>query len=305
MKCDIHERFLRDERSRYLAKIAVDLEKALRQRAVAGTPGGAEGRLLAAGDGWRVLDVLCTSGPGDRSFEEQHTGVSIAIVAAGTFQYRASSERRLMTPGSFLLGNPGQAFECSHDHGAGDRCISFQFDPRCFESIVRSRPRFAPVRLPPRRESARLVARTLAALAGASAMSWEELAVLVAAHASEFANDSSPVTAGAPPNALARVTRAIRTIEEDPAAELSLRALASAANLSPYHFLRTFTQLAGATPHQFALRVRLREAALRLATETTRVTDIAYDCGFGDLSNFNRTFRAEFGLAPRAYRQRA
>jgi AraC family transcriptional regulator len=297
--------FLREGRSRYLAKIAVDLKKALRQRAVSGAPGSAAGRRLASGDGWRVLDVLCTSGPDDRSFEEQHGGVSIAVVAAGTFQYRAANQRQLMTPGSFLLGNPGQAFECSHDHGAGDRCISFQFDPRFFASIVPSRPRFAPVRLPPLRESAALIARTFTALEGTSSMWWEELAVLIAAHAARFANDASFVTAPPPPNALARVTRAIRTIEEDPAAELSLRTLASDANLSPYHFLRTFTQLAGATPHQFALRARLREAALRLATETSRITDIAYDCGFGDLSNFNRTFRAEFGVAPRAYRQRA
>ena len=288
-----------------MAKIAVDLEKALRQRVVAGTPGGATGRLLASGDGWRVLDVVCTSGPHDRSFEEQHGGVSIAVVAAGTFQYRAANQRQLMTPGSFLLGNPGQAFECSHDHGAGDRCISFQFDPQFFSSIVPSPPHFAPVRLPPLRESAALVARSFAALAGSSSMSWEELAVLIAAHASRLANDASFVAAPPPPNALARVTRAIRTIEEDPAAALSLATLASEAKLSPYHFLRTFTQLAGATPHQFALRARLREAALRLATERSRVTDIAYDCGFGDLSNFNRTFRAEFGVTPRAYRQRS
>ena len=35
-----------------------------------------------------------------------------------------------MTPGSLLLGNPGQSFECLHAHGAGDRCIAFRFSPR-------------------------------------------------------------------------------------------------------------------------------------------------------------------------------
>jgi len=71
--------------------------------------------------------------------------------------------------------------------------------------------------------------------------------------------------------------------------------------LSPYHFLRTFERLTGVTPHQYILRARLREAALRLA-EPGRVLDIALDCGFGDLSNFNRTFRAEFGVSPRIFR---
>ena len=56
------------------------------------------------------------------------------------------------------------------------------------------------------------------------------------------------------------------------------------------------------TPHQYVLRARLRQAAMRLAVEPARIIDIAFDCGFGDVSNFNRAFRAEFGVSPRAYR---
>ena len=56
------------------------------------------------------------------------------------------------------------------------------------------------------------------------------------------------------------------------------------------------------TPHQYVLRLRLREAAMRLAAEPAKIIDIAFDCGFGDLSSFNRAFRAEFGVSPRAYR---
>jgi AraC-like DNA-binding protein len=37
----------------------------------------------------------------------------------------------------------------------------------------------------------------------------------------------------------------------------------------------------------------------------SRVLDIALDCGFGDVSNFNRAFRAEFGVSPRVYRRQA
>ena len=58
------------------------------------------------------------------------------------------------------------------------------------------------------------------------------------------------------------------------------------------------------TPHQFVLRARLREAATRLATGPGKVLDIALDCGFGDVSNFNRAFRNEFGVSPRAYRSK-
>jgi AraC family transcriptional regulator len=106
-----------------------------------------------------------------------------------------------------------------------------------------------------------------------------------------------------PPSAVARVTRIIRAMERRPDAALPLERMANEAGLSPYHFLRTFARLAGATPHQFALRVRLRDAASRLAAGDARVIDVALDCGFGDVSNFNRAFRAEFGVSPLAYRR--
>jgi AraC-like DNA-binding protein len=50
------------------------------------------------------------------------------------------------------------------------------------------------------------------------------------------------------------------------------------------------------------LRARLREAARRLATGRERVIDVAIECGFGDVPNFNRAFRAEFGVTPRECR---
>ena len=81
--------------------------------------------------------------------------------------------------------------------------------------------------------------------------------------------------------------------------------LAREAGLSPYHFLRTFERLTGVTPHQYVMRARLREAAMRIVAESGKVLDIALDCGFGDISNFNRAFRTEFCVSPRAYRQRA
>ncbi|HWE53567.1 MAG TPA: AraC family transcriptional regulator [Bryobacteraceae bacterium] len=60
--------------------------------------------------------------------------------------------------------------------------------------------------------------------------------------------------------------------------------------------------LTGTTPHQYLLRMRLRRAALRLRTARSKVLDVALECGFGDVSNFLRAFRGEFGVSPRVYR---
>src|SRR5262249_589789 len=265
----------------YLVKIAAELQQALQQRAINGKSGGTTARMLARGQGWSVDDVVCTSGPQDRPFEEQHSDVVIAIVAAGSFQYRASSLSRgaggeLMTPGSLVLGSQGQYFECGHEHGLGDRCLAFRYAPDYFESLLAdsgasvSSLHFAGLRLPPLRELSPIVARALAGLVASDDTPWEEVAIQLATFAVQLKYGSSSDNGDIPPSTLARITRAARAIEQHPYATLALRDLAQEARLSPYHFLRVFERVTGLTPHQYIRRARLRNAALRLATEPTK-----------------------------------
>jgi AraC-like DNA-binding protein len=311
-----------------LAKIAVELQQAVTRHEESGGPGNAAARMLAKGDGWSVADVVCTSGPRDRVFEEQHTCACIVIVAAGSFQYRAQSrsgsDRELMTPGSLLLGSAGQCYECGHQHGAGDRCLSFWYAPDYFERLTADagatgKLDFPVLRVPPLRALSPVVTRALAGLVRQSSCSaanegreripaqsdapWEELSVKLAVQTLQVLGGLSSNPVSAPPSAVARVTRAVRRIDRDPNSGLTLGTLAREAGLSAFHFLRTFESLTGLTPHQYVLRARLREAATRLASEPAKVLDIAMDCGFGDVSNFNRAFRTEFGVSPRVFRK--
>jgi AraC family transcriptional regulator len=293
-----------------LAKIVIALKHALAQRAINGAAGCTTGRVLAQGEGWKVEDVICTHGPRDRAFEEQHKNYTIALVAAGSFQYRGENGHELMSAGSFLLASAGEYFECRHDHGNGDRCIAFSYTPEYFErlapEIVKKDSGFRVLRLPAMRELAPLVARAGAGLMQPGLTSWEEISLEVAAQTVQLASNGT-VPSGLRkqfPSSEARVTRVLRRIERDlhGGLDLSISRLAQEAGLSAYHFLRTFEAVAGTTPHQYLLRMRLREAAVRLSTEPEKVLDIALDCGFGDVSNFNRAFRAEFGASPRRYR---
>jgi AraC family transcriptional regulator len=289
-------------------------------------------RVLGRGDCWSVSEVVCRAGPHDRPFEEQHRHACIALVVQGTFQYQSSSGRELMTPGSLLLGNAGQYFKCGHEHGVGDRCISFGYDSEYFEGLaIEARsPRistpFSALRVPPVRELSALVARACASLAVSntafekeqkssttaavvhtsdsihSSSDWEEIGCELAARTLEIAGDK-PGWRGSPA-AESRVTRSLRMIESQPDCGHSLAALAREAKLSRYHFLRTFRHLTGLTPHRYILRARLRKAATRLMLEPERrVADVALDSGFGDISNFNHSFHAEFGVNPRSYRR--
>jgi AraC-like DNA-binding protein len=294
-----------------LANIAAALTDALAQRKDTGSPGATVARVIASGDGWTVADVICTSGPDDRPFEEHHARYAIAVVAAGTFRYRSPNGREVMTPGSLMLGNEGHCFECGHEHGEGDRCVSFWYEPHYFERLVADagarsgRTRFTVSRLPPLRDLSPLITQACWGALQARPVAWDELAITLAARSIELDAGVHCAGAPAPPNAEARVVRAVREIDRRPGNEHPLDKLAQHAGLSPYHFLRTFERTAGVTPHQYVMRTRLRHAAMRLLAEPGKVLDLALDCGFGDVSNFNRAFRAEFGMSPRAFREQS
>jgi AraC-like DNA-binding protein len=291
-----------------LGKIAVLLNHACAERERLGAEPGLAVRTLAAGDGWAVEDVLCTYRPSDASFEERHARYRVAVVGAGTFNCRGPHGRELLTPGSLLLGNPGEGFECGHEHGTGDRCLAFAFEPELFERLafeagVRGPPRLKALRVPPLRVLAPLVADACAAWATVPVGgAWDDVAVRLAAAAARFVGAPTRVPRN-PRNAERGVVRAVRLIERDASQPLELDALAREASLSRFHFVRAFASVTGLTPHRYVLRARLRRAAVRLATNNARVVDVATASGFRDVSNFNHAFRAEFGVTPRAHRR--
>src|SRR5689334_1306444 len=222
-------------------------------------PGSTNARRLSQGEGWTVSDVLCTCGPQDRPFQEQHSGFSVAMVISGSFRYQAAIHsgraRELMTPGSVLLGNAGHAFECGHEHGQGDRCISFGYSPLYFERIaadagLKGPLAFRVLRLPPLRSLSAALARAEAALEN-PCFDWEELGLRIAAQALQLANGLTQPHWANDLAAEARVTKAVRRIERCPTKALTLTFLAREAGLSPYHFLRVFERVTGLTPHQY------------------------------------------------------
>jgi transcriptional regulator GlxA family with amidase domain len=235
-------------------------------------------------------------------FEEAHSMTSIAIVLAGTFTYRSDHGRTLMTPGSLLVGGAGRCFTCGHEHAEGDRCLAFMFDDAMFERIAADAgarsTRLRGHRVPFLRTTAPLIARAVTAVRQPAAL--QEVGIdlartVLAAHHEMRA--PKVVTRDE-----RRVTEIVRLIESTSDQPHALFDLAQRAGLSPFHFLRVFRKVTGVSPHQFLLRLRLNAAALKLRSTNEPITDIAYATGFEDLSNFIRTFRAEFGAAPSHYR---
>ncbi|PYR24560.1 MAG: AraC family transcriptional regulator, partial [Acidobacteria bacterium] len=67
-----------------MAKIAVSAERGTARRRTYIGPGRVDPRVVAKGNGWTVDDVVCSCGPQDRPYDEQHDHVAIAIVISGT-----------------------------------------------------------------------------------------------------------------------------------------------------------------------------------------------------------------------------
>ena len=84
--------------------------------------------------------------------------------------------------------------------------------------------------------------------------------------------------------------------------EIKLEDLAALVAMVPSAFSRFFKQHTGRSPLDYIIDVRLGAAARMLVDTTTSVSEICYACGFNNLSNFNRTFKARRGYTPRDFR---
>jgi AraC-like DNA-binding protein len=265
-------------------------------------------RTIAEGRDWCVREYICTSGPADRPFEERHEGFTVASVLEGSFKYRSDRPAAMLHPGALLLGNSGMSYECGHDHSSGDRCIAFHFAPSLFAEAAFSatgtdRFRFPVAMLPASNGSLPWIAWIEARTSKASRMAIEETATsLLDAVIVQVSGAPLPLTKiGAREER--RISSALRYIEMNAGDDLNLDILANAAAMSKYHFLRVFRKTVGMTPYQFLLNERLRRAAVRLATSPAPISEIAFECGFGDLSTFNNRFREVFRRTPTAYRR--
>jgi AraC family transcriptional regulator len=92
-------------------------------------------------------------------------------------------------------------------------------------------------------------------------------------------------------------------VEEHLADSVPLSVLAEVANLSPFHFSRSFKQSFGMPPHRYLVDRRIARAKGLLAGPGTSITQIGVAVGFGDTSAFTTAFRKHTGLTPTAYRR--
>lgn len=259
-------------------------------------------RTLLQGGPLSVSDYRCEIARGTRAFVECHGGYSIAYVRKGSFGCHVRGRSHDLVAGSFMIGHPGDEFVCTHEHSQGDECLLVKLTPELVESLG-GRPAVWRVgAVPPLAELMLMGERAQACVEGRSELGLDEAALQLAAKFVNVVSDAEPQPQHPSPRDRRRAIEAALWIDAQAHAPLDLASVAARAGVSPYHFLRFFTAVVGATPHQYLVRTRLRHAARLLADGARSVTEVAGEVGFGDLSNFIRTFRRAAGTSPRRFR---
>ncbi|HEX5199379.1 GlxA family transcriptional regulator [Paractinoplanes rhizophilus] len=95
-----------------------------------------------------------------------------------------------------------------------------------------------------------------------------------------------------------------RLIDEHPERDLSVPALAAAANLSPRQFSRAFTAEIGVPPGRYVDRVRLETARRLLEDTSDGVAEVSRTAGYGTPEAMRRAFLQALGVSPAEYRRR-
>ncbi|MBV9395786.1 MAG: helix-turn-helix transcriptional regulator [Methylobacteriaceae bacterium] len=251
-----------------------------------------------------VADYRCTLGPGDQSFPEVHKSFSLAYVRKGSFGCHTQGRQFELVAGSILIGRPGDEYVCSHDHHVcGDECLSFQFAPDLADALGATKAWRAGA-LPPLAPLIVVGELAQTVLEQKSNVGPDEAGMILAA---KFAATAGEARAAEELTARdrRRAVEAALWIGEHAHEPVDLAKTARFADLSPFHFLRCFAKTLGVTPHQYLVRCRIKRAARLLADRERAITDVAFDCGFNDLSNFIRTFGRAAGMSPRTFRNAA
>lgn len=234
-----------------------------------------------------------------------HEHYVVGFIERGRRKLTCRGEQTITAPGDLLLFNPGENHACE---GAADqpldyRCLNIAPDvmakaareifggegaPVFAQSVV-----FHCELIPDLRELHAMILR------GETGVQKEErFFFLLEQLLRDYAHAGSP----APPERRAEVQAVCDYLLAHLDEPVSLDALASVANLSKYHLLRSFTRETGITPYSYLETLRIdRAKALLKAGETP--ANVALATGFWDQSHFSNTFKRQIGLTPGQYRR--
>lgn len=99
------------------------------------------------------------------------------------------------------------------------------------------------------------------------------------------------------------IRSALTFVNENYREDICVEQLAAMVHLSKSYFMYCFKRVVGVSPMEYIIQLRIKNACELLRNSNATSIEIAYTCGFQNLSNFNRQFKKCVGYTPKQYRQ--
>ncbi|HWE48850.1 MAG TPA: AraC family transcriptional regulator [Bryobacteraceae bacterium] len=115
--------------------------------------------------------------------------------------------------------------------------------------------------------------------------------------------DRQPAATPGATQSAAQIARALDFIGRNVGREITLDELAEVANMSKFHFAKSFRKAMGIAPHQYLVKLRVEKARKLLALQTMSVEEVAGRVGYLDKAHFAAQFRKIVGISPNRYRE--
>jgi len=94
------------------------------------------------------------------------------------------------------------------------------------------------------------------------------------------------------------IKRCIEMMSDSPYDKHDLNTLAKTANMSKFHFIRSFKDATGTTPHAYLNMLRVERARRMILNSEMTIADIATECGFADQAHFTRAYKKIYDTPP-------
>ncbi|GLK91980.1 AraC family transcriptional regulator [Pseudomonas turukhanskensis] len=237
-----------------------------------------------------------------------HDGYVFTVIERGAQRFNHRGAEHLAPVGSMVLINPDELHTGSKAHDEGWLYRAYYPEISQVNSVFEELE-LAPDGLPSFSASVLQDPQLAALFSGlhrllgdghTSALerqtAWREAVLLLF---QRHANVRTAAEAGREPQAVVRAKELLSAQLAEPP---SLEQLASAVNLSPFHFARVFRRATGLPPHAWLKQRRLEQARALLKAGCAPVS-VAVQLGFSDQSHLTRQFKQAYGVGPGEYRQ--
>lgn len=100
-----------------------------------------------------------------------------------------------------------------------------------------------------------------------------------------------------------RIKKVLRFIDDSLSEELNNEQLSKLINVSESILLKSFKKTVGASPMQYVIKKRIDRARYLIITTDKKISTIASECGFNDMSYFAKQFKRIVGTSPKEYKK--